>query len=169
MSVKITGLDELVANLEKMATKDAAAIVRKGLRAEAKALVKELVIAAPRTDRDNPAIPVGFMAEHIDYLLHVDPNDPLKGAAVVGPSPKFDYPDRGGGYHEAKNRKGNVIRKRNGGAIMAGRMSVWAVANILEFGKHDEGAKPFMKPTWDRVKSAIEQIYLDVVKKELKL
>ena len=134
-TVKIDGLDTLLANLELLPKKVADKDIGMALRAGGKVVQGAFVANAPEH--------TGFLKEHFNIKVKLRRDAEIGGSAYVGPAGKIDYPDKGGGYRL------KVIKNK---LRQVGRVSVVSVVRWLEFGR--KGVKhPFMTQAFEASKN----------------
>jgi len=137
-TIKVDGLDKLLANLELLPQKVADKNIGMALREGGKVVQEAFVANAPED--------TGFLKEHFNVKVKLRRDREIGGSAYIGPASKVDYPDKGGGYRlkVVKNKLRNV-----------GRVSVISVCRWLEFGR--KGIKhPFMTQAFEASKNAAQ-------------
>jgi HK97 gp10 family phage protein len=151
-TLKVKLPDDLMIGLERL-SKQADAVVKKTLEAGA-----EVVEEKVRANLKN-----SLSGESSGQLLGalgispVKPNDKLDGWDIkVGfNEPRKDY--KGGTTYKKKLKSGKVSEYKLTNAM---------VANILEYGKRGQAAKPFMKPAEDAAKAKARAVMKRVFSEE---
>ena len=152
MSIKVKFPEELMINLEKLAN-EADKIVEKSLKAGAKIVEGQI-----RTNLKN-----SLKGESSGQLL-----DAL-GISPVKPNDKLDGWDIKIGFNEPrKDYKGGTTYKKKlkSGKISEYKLTNAMVANILEYGKKGQAAKPFMKPAENATKAKARAVMKRVFSEE---
>lgn len=133
VTIKVTGAEELLHNIETLPPKIAKAIIRRSILGSIKIWQREMQSSVSRD--------TGFLADHIAIRSSVKNRD-LTGIGRVGPV-KIDYPRR--------------VPKRGG----KGRtISAAAVARYLEFGTRKMRARPFIRQAFETRKSAVLEAFI---------
>jgi HK97 gp10 family phage protein len=143
VTVRIDGLDKLQDMLERQPLKNAKNTIRTALTVASKIMEDGMIKEAPVYTGNDPRIPPGFLAEHIN--THISVRNNLSGSATIGPQARIDYP-------LAPTSKKAKLRKK--GSKVAGRIAVLTVARFLEYGTSKMKANPFITRSWETYKNA---------------
>lgn len=138
-TLKVKLPDDLMIGLERL-SKQSDAVVKKTLEAGA-----EVVEEKARANLKN-----SLKGESSGQLLSA------LGISPVLPNDKLDGWDIKIGFNEPRqDKQGSTTykKKRKGGKVSEYKLTNAMVANILEYGKKGQAAKPFMKPAQDATKA----------------
>ena len=154
ISIKVTGVNELVANLDKLKTKAAETVIRKSLRKGGKLMQSALAEAAP-TRPDLPsttALPVGALASDIELSV----NKTSTGiTATIGPG-AWTAPFAIMVEYGHRQVKGGYSKKlKNGKTRGPGKESGFVQA------------RPFVRPCYEAVADSITTVICDTLNEEV--
>lgn len=136
LTVEVKGLAELQRTLQEMPRDVARKVLRTSLREAAEDLREEMATQAPRKS--------GLLASHFNLRVRLTSNE-LAGTAHVGPEGKVYYPGGDRSHGVATGR-----HPHRGGLV-----PVVSVARFLEFGTSRMPAHPFMRQSFETLKSAL--------------
>jgi len=157
-TLKVKLPDDLMIGLERL-SKQADAVVEKTLEAGA-----EVVEEKARANLKN-----SLKGESSGQLLEA------LGTSPVKPNDNLDGWDIKIGFNEPRqDKQGSTTykKKRKGGKVSEYKLTNAMVANILEYGKKGQAAKPFMKPAEDATKAKarakMKQVFTEEANKIVK-
>ncbi|HMH14677.1 MAG TPA: HK97-gp10 family putative phage morphogenesis protein [Edaphobacter sp.] len=158
ISITVTGLNELVANLDKLKTKAAEKVIRKSLRKGGKLMQSVLAEAAPvRPDLPSKtALPVGAMASDIELSVK---KTSTGITATIGPgswtapyATMVEY-----GHRQVKGGYSKLIKEgKNAGKTRGPGKETGFVA-----------ARPWVRPTFESQADAISAVIVDSLNEEI--
>jgi HK97 gp10 family phage protein len=165
IKTQVVGMPELVAKFNNIVAKlKDSPEKRAALQAGGAVFRDEMRAEAPEYNGPEGYIPAGLLKHYIGVAIAKDGS-----AAYIGPAADVDYPLRpqaralrggtkGGGYR---------LKKIRGALKNVGRISVLSVARFLEYGtqgKHHMAAKPFIRPTFQKMKDAAQAAVANALK-----
>jgi HK97 gp10 family phage protein len=141
ITVTISGLDELQAQLEALDDKMARKATREAVRAGGMEVKNEMVTLAPKD--------TGLLAEHIDVRTRAVRGEARAVSAFIGPHGK------------------TVIHLQSGGATAGLPRTAAFIARLLEFGSVHQPKHPWLTASFESSKGRALSAIIDKLKEAL--
>jgi len=141
ITVTISGLDELQAQLEALDDKMARKATREAVREGGKVVQAEMVQQAPKD--------TGIMAEHIDVKTRGVSGEARAVSAFIGPNGK------------------EIIHPQTGGSTAGLPRTAAFIAKLLEWGGVKMPKNPFLTAAWESSKNRALDAIIDMLKQRL--